>query len=312
MKMAGKKISNSPAGHPFRLMSEKKPKYRTKRTLAFIAYWFWPLIIVLLLYIVRFINPGLFANNEAGAIHRGYAPANPPVDYYRNKVHYTIRAEEKSENRNAALIRSVVALNGEWPRDSMIDLLGELEARYRRRTDFFNFTSPTHILIYLVNESLETGDEREHFIARLSTYKDSPGQIEWNVSQTGRLDSGVREERSALSEAEGALRILGDASPEISILTGEENPRALQISIRDYAYSGDPREYIARTAQAVSKIIRGMNRPCEGVFIALFKGNYYISAESCLTAGILPDDEDSRDYASAMIWKNTDKFEFFQ
>ena len=126
------------------------------------------------------------------------------------------------------------------------------------------------------------------------------------------MDSGKGKDRIALRAAEESLRVLSDASPEISILAGGENPRAFQVSIRDYSYSGDPREYTALAARAVSKIISGMNRPCEGVFIALFKGNYYITSESCLAAGILPDDEDSREYASLLVWKNTDKFEFFQ
>lgn len=282
-----------------------------KRYLSGIIFWCWPLILLAAIYITCSLFPQIIhkqsfientQNNGTVSGHNIRSASRETLKQY----HFTICQEETIEAKETALIKSVVKIHGSWSQGKIENLLEELLARYNKRSDFYNFESPTDISIGIVDHFNEKEKKQSHFIAQLYYHTGKPVKIQWNpalfpnqVLKRDKYSSTFTEYLSS------SLSLFPSAEPEIKILPGYDNARAFQISVIDYNFNGDIDSYISMIAYKSRKFLSRATQPCEGIFIALFNGNYYISSERCLSLPEIQPEIKREPLLANLDWKQS-------
>ena len=281
-----------------------------------ILFFFWPLIILSFIYILSFVHGGFYGDKKSihttnGNVSLKQNEKITPRDLFHRR-HYTVYQEEIVESPTNALVKSAIIVHGKWKQQDIICLFDELSARYAKRSDFYKFAHPTDISITIFGSGNSNGKQSASYLACLYMHEGNEPRIQWNPEAfTDEEMQSLQIRQECIAALHQSLEAISNTQPEVEILPSYENPHAFQISIIDHGFHGNPRQYVALVARCAKEFLSGVSQPCEGIFVALYWGNYFISPDVCLSLPDVPSFYGSAYSFDEIVWGNVGKNEYF-
>ncbi len=224
-------------------------------------------------------------------------------------LNYSILSEDIVDSKTEARVETKLEVDEGVSDDAAGFMIKKIGEELKKKRGFKYFDSPTEVEVLLYNKGDEQKFGKNGWRFKYKSKKSSLGElIAQNIKKINSYPYTAFNNRRVAYYLDNKL-YNNEISPEIKLYPSEHNHNAVQIGISEKNPKISKKDYLSKIASNIGSVLKDEDTKCEGIFINLPSGSYFISSELCKLAYAKWGDDFKNKELVDFIWRNIQKDE---
>ena len=270
------------------------------------------LFIVFLVFSSRKYVPGIYKSKSGLKQSQKTAKYRKPKSLTFNTedgrnvdLDYSILSEDIIDSESQAHILTKLEIDENVPDKAAEFIIRKISEEQKKKKGFKYFDSPNEVEVILYNKGSEQKYGKDAWRYKYSSQKGSLGKlIAQNLKRINGYPYSKFNNRRFAYYLSKQFENEKEINSEINLLPPESKANDIQIGIIENNPKINRKIYLSKVASKVGAVLKEVDIKCEGVFVKLPSGSYYISSDLCMLAYTKLGNDFKNDGFVDFIWRN--------